>query len=194
MKSNTKQKILEVGARLMHKKGYNNTGLQEVLSIANVPKGSFYFYFKNKEDFGLQVVDCFFQHFKSTISTFIKDDSLPHIERIQSFLNHFLDFFVNGDYKGGCPIGNFTLEMADVNDRFREQLKIIFDQSSELIATQIQLAQEKKEISNLDDPRSIAEFIFFSWEGMIMKMKVANDNKALEQFNYFVFNQLIKKQ
>lgn len=193
MKTDTKQRILEVGARLMHEKGYNNTGLQEVLKEAGVPKGSFYFYFKNKEDFGLQVVDCFFKHFEATISIFIENDSIPHVQRIQEFLTHFLDFFVNGEFKGGCPIGNFTLEMADVNDTFRKHLNLIFDRSSTIISNQIKQAQEKNEIGNMDDPKSLAEFIFFSWEGMIMQMKVTKDTKALTQFNHFIFSQLLRK-
>ena len=59
MRQNTRQKILEVGAEIIHLKGYNHTGLQEILQAAGVPKGSFYNYFKNKEDFGLQVIDFF---------------------------------------------------------------------------------------------------------------------------------------
>jgi len=52
-----KENILLTGARLIHEKGYNNTGLAEILRESGVPKGSFYFYFRNKEDFGLQVID-----------------------------------------------------------------------------------------------------------------------------------------
>ncbi|WP_372750888.1 TetR/AcrR family transcriptional regulator [Labilibaculum sp.] len=192
MKTNTKQKILDAGVRLMHEKGFNDTGLQEILKEASVPKGSFYFYFKNKQDFGIQVIDCFFQHFKSVLNRFTEDASMPHVQRLQTFFSGFLDFFVNGDFKGGCPIGNFTLEMADVNEDFREHLNLILEQSIDLIANQIKYAQEKKEIQNVDDPKTLAEFIFFSWEGMIMQMKVSKDRKHLEQFNCFVFNQLIR--
>ena len=194
MKKNTKQRILEVGAHIMHEKGFGATGIQEVLKVAEVPKGSFYFYFKSKEDFGLEVLDCFFAHFKSQLAPFIKDESKPHIQRVQNFLTGFLDFFVNGEYRGGCPIGNFTLEMADINDRFRNHLRNIINESSVLIAEQIKFAQEKKEITNMDDPKALADFIFFSWEGMIMQMKVERSPEALEKFNHFIFQQLLQKQ
>lgn len=192
MKTNTKQKILEVGVRLMHEKGFHDSGLQEILKEAGVPKGSFYFYFKNKQDFGLQVMDCFFQHFKTVLSGFTENDSMPHVQRIEAFFTGFLEFFVDGDFKGGCPIGNLTLEMADVNEDFRKHLQLILEESVCLIANQIRQAQEKGEIQNMDDPKSLAEFIFYSWEGMIMQMKVSKDKNHLEQFNYYVFNQLIK--
>jgi TetR/AcrR family transcriptional repressor of nem operon len=194
MKKNTKQRLLEVGAQIMHEKGFGATGIQEVLKTAEVPKGSFYFYFKSKEDFGIEVLDCFFNHFKANMEPFIKDESKTHIGRIQNFLTHFLDFFVNGDYKGGCPIGNFSLEMSDVNDRFRNHLKGIINLTCELISDQIKLAQENNEIMNMGDAKSLADFIFFSWEGMIMQMKVEKTEQALHKFNHFIFEQLLQKQ
>jgi len=55
----TKNRIIQKGAELVYLKGFNNTGIQEVLQAAEVPRGSFYFYFKNKEEFGLCLVDYF---------------------------------------------------------------------------------------------------------------------------------------
>jgi TetR/AcrR family transcriptional repressor of nem operon len=59
MKQDTKAHILDMGAQIVHQKGFNATGIQEVLNAAAVPKGSFYFYFKSKEEFGLQLIDHF---------------------------------------------------------------------------------------------------------------------------------------
>ena len=55
-KQTTKEKLIETGAALVHKQGYTNTGIQEILKTAGVPKGSFYFHFKNKEEFGVELV------------------------------------------------------------------------------------------------------------------------------------------
>jgi TetR/AcrR family transcriptional repressor of nem operon len=40
-KETTRNKVLEVGSRIIHQKGYNNTGVQEILHEAGVPKGPF---------------------------------------------------------------------------------------------------------------------------------------------------------
>jgi len=55
MLANTRKRIIETGAAIIHRKGFNHTGIQEILNAAKVPKGSFYNYFKSKEDFGLQI-------------------------------------------------------------------------------------------------------------------------------------------
>ena len=60
-----KTRILKAGARIVLEKGFCDTGLAEVLEAAQVPKGSFYFHFKNKEDFGLQLIDSFAEVLKA---------------------------------------------------------------------------------------------------------------------------------
>ena len=68
-KTDTKRKILEHGARLVHMKGFNHTGIQEILEVAGVPKGSFYFYFKSKEEFGLELVDYHLARFDQWVTS-----------------------------------------------------------------------------------------------------------------------------
>ena len=48
----TRQHILDLTKSLMTTKGYTAVGLAEVVGAAGVPKGSFYYYFKSKEEFG----------------------------------------------------------------------------------------------------------------------------------------------
>jgi len=59
MKVNARDEIIRKGAQLIHSQGYKATGLQQILDVAGIPKGSFYFYFKSKDDFGAAVIDYF---------------------------------------------------------------------------------------------------------------------------------------
>jgi TetR/AcrR family transcriptional repressor of nem operon len=53
----TKRRLLDVGLATLLERGYNATGIQDLLVATNVPKGSFYHHFGSKEDFALQVID-----------------------------------------------------------------------------------------------------------------------------------------
>ena len=46
----SKRKIIEAGARVFDKKGYENASLQDVLNETNMSKGGFYHYFSTKLD------------------------------------------------------------------------------------------------------------------------------------------------
>ena len=52
----TKRRLLDVGLATLLERGYNATGIQDLLVATNVPKGSFYHHFASKEDFALHVV------------------------------------------------------------------------------------------------------------------------------------------
>jgi len=122
MSHTTRDHILDVGGRLVHHKGYTATGLQEILSEAGVPKGSFYFYFKSKEEFGLALIDHYRTVLANQAGPILRDESQAPLERLARF---FLWFRVNFEREGfikGCPLGNLTQEMGDVNPAFREKL------------------------------------------------------------------------
>jgi TetR/AcrR family transcriptional repressor of nem operon len=97
----TKEKILMVGAEIIHRKGFNNTGIQEILKAAGVPKGSFYFYFKSKEDFGLHLIDFFGNFLFSRSEKYLNDSRGSPIERLRLFFDEFLTYFEKNEFKGG---------------------------------------------------------------------------------------------
>ena len=123
----TKGKILSAGAKLVWQKGFNNAGLQEILKIAGVPKGSFYFYFESKESFGLELIDVYISFFECELDGIMLDSSKGGLVRIKAFLDFFKMVLEKENYTGGCPLGNLALEMGDINERFAERISLGFD-------------------------------------------------------------------
>ena len=91
MALNTRDRIIETGAQIIHRKGFNHTGIQEILTAAGVPKGSFYNYFKSKDDFGLHVIDYFTAHFKEIAANTLEDSAISPMNRIYEFLTPYCD-------------------------------------------------------------------------------------------------------
>jgi AcrR family transcriptional regulator len=52
----TKERILDAAEGLMLVKSFHSVGLNEILTAVQVPKGSFYHYFKSKEQFGVEML------------------------------------------------------------------------------------------------------------------------------------------
>jgi len=61
----------------MIQKGYTAVGLSELLATAGVPKGSFYHYFRSKEEFGQALLEEYFSEYLGRV------DSLTHAENHQ---------------------------------------------------------------------------------------------------------------
>lgn len=88
MSTETKERIIARGAELIHRQGFNNTGIKEILDAAEVPKGSFYFYFKNKEDFGLAVIDHYRSMFREMNAGLLTSTEGTPLERLEFFSAH----------------------------------------------------------------------------------------------------------
>ena len=191
-KKETKARIIEAGARIIHKKGFNNTGIQEILDAAKVPKGSFYFYFKNKEDFGLQLIDYFERYFTEMVSGLINDKTMKPLERFDRILSTFQQYFESTEFQYGCPIGNLAQEMGDLNQPFRDRLKHSIDAMAAVLEELLAEAVAAGDISGNIEPKTAAHFIVSSWHGALMHMKVYKSPEPLEIQKRFVIDYLLK--
>jgi TetR/AcrR family transcriptional repressor of nem operon len=191
MTTDTKQRILKAGAKIVLQKGFYDTGLAEVLQAAKVPKGSFYFYFKNKEDFGLQLVDYFAGQLQERAQEFYNDAELTFPEKIRHLFAWQAEAFNKNDFKGGCPIGNLALEMGDRNPLFRKKLDQVFTAMKKGLTGLLEQAAQKGEISRTLDIEETAEFILYSWEGALLQMKVSKSTKPHEVFDRMIFERFL---
>ncbi len=188
----TRERIISTGAEIIHRKGFNNTGIKEILDAVGVPKGSFYFYFKNKEDFGLQVVDHFNSQFEGMTREILEDTSRPPLARLQALFRWFMDFFTSTSFTCGCPVGNLSQEMADLSPAFREKLQEAIDKMADIFSGVLREAREAGEIPADLDVRETAYFIIASWHGAIIRMKVMKNMAPLENHYRFIFDHLLK--
>lgn len=188
----TRERIIEAGASIIHRRGFNNTGIKEILDAAGVPKGSFYFYFRSKEDFGLQVVDHFNRRFEAMTRQVLGDAGPSPLGRLRALLTWFMEFFRAESFTCGCPVGNLAQEMGDLSPAFRDRLKESIDDMAALYSGVLEAAQRAGEISNDLDVRETAYFIVASWHGALIRMKVAKDIAPLENHYRFVFEHILK--
>ena len=69
--NDTRLHILDVGYQLIVNNGFNGVGLSQLLKEAEVPKGSFYHYFKSKEQFGEALIQHYFENYITKIESIL---------------------------------------------------------------------------------------------------------------------------
>lgn len=191
MKQDTKQAIIEAAAPLIHRQGFHRTGLKEILEAAGVPKGSFYFYFKSKEDFGLALID----HFSRQISERSGSEPLtpdePALSRLRRAFVSRRDTRASCGCMGGCPLGNLTQEMSDLSPVMREHLEKALNTVTSGIEALLRLAVERGELPPGTDAAQTAAFILDAWEGALMRMKAEKSVAPLDRFIRFIFDKVL---
>jgi len=192
MGTDTQTRILEKGAQLIRRNGFNNTGLNEILKAADVPKGSFYYYFDSKEDFGLKLIEYLHRHISKSFYGYLsKGSDTPPLDRLRTFFEYFRESFTNEEEKCGCPIGNITQELAAVNPKFREKLHNVCSDILEPVRMCLDEALQTGDLRHDTDTGKLAEFIINSWQGALIYLKVADCGRPLEIFEEYVFDELL---
>jgi TetR/AcrR family transcriptional regulator, transcriptional repressor for nem operon len=191
IKEDTRLALIRAGRRIIVEKGYNHTGIQEILLAVGVPKGSFYHFFNSKEEFGLAIIDYDSQLHDRIVEQYLGDISLNPLNRIKRYFTFKLEEFETLEYREGCLFGNLSQEMADQNDRFRLRLQEAVERWRDQFADCIQAAQDAGEISEQHSAKELAEFCLNSWEGALLQMKVTKSDAPLKNYIQFMFGTIL---
>ena len=186
-KSETKTLLIKTGIKIIIRKGFNSTGIQEILKTADVPKGSFYFYFDSKDDFGLEIIDHYAQYYIREIDIKLQNKCFPPITRLRNFFSAFSKKFEEDNFSGGNLLGNLMQEMGDINETFRKKLRTIYSIIINKFIGCLKEAQLKGSLSESLDVKETVEFIISAWEGALMRAKIDKSIKPIKQFDTFIF-------
>lgn len=188
-KTNVRDKLIAVALELFHTKGYNGCGVLDITDAAGVPKGSFYNHFKSKELLALAVLDLYQKIARFDV---LSDKGIPPIQRLKSHFKSYGALHVKWHFNRGCLMGNFGAEMSSQSPVTRRALKKAFDNWCNAVAEVLREAKERKEIAAHHDPASLARFLVNSWEGAVMRSKVARNTAPFEDFFTVAFNSILK--
>ncbi len=103
-KSNAKERILETAAKLFHKKGYSEVGINEIIETAETAKASFYQHYPSKEALCEAWLDAVHERSENHRSDIIESSTTP-AEKIANYFNDLEAFMLKSEFRG-CPYSN----------------------------------------------------------------------------------------
>lgn len=189
-----KLEIIQKSSEIMYLKGYNATGVQELADAANIPKGSFYNYFKSKEDFAIDLMDSYCAMGCQMMSEILEDKSLTPLKRIEKLFSEMTEHFTKDEkFQKGSFVGNLCQEMGDISKPIRKAAERSFNHMKEPIIKLLQEAQDAGEISKSHDIEDLAEFMMNSKEGALLRMKSSKNARPLKVFQDMIMRLLLIK-
>jgi TetR/AcrR family transcriptional repressor of nem operon len=184
----TRMALIWCGTELLTERGFQITGIEEILSRVGVPKGSFYHYFKSKQDFGIAVIDNYVDFYDEKMSRIFDDESSSPLSRIQRFVDDGKDGMTRYEFKRGCLIGNMGQELASLNDEFRMRLETVLISWEARLKICLDLAVASKELPDNTDTQALSNFFWIGWEGAILRAKLTCSTAPLDQFSTMFFS------
>jgi TetR/AcrR family transcriptional repressor of nem operon len=183
--------IVITGSRLIYLRGYKNTSINDICRAADIPKGSFYYHFGSKEDFAVQIIERHYESIRTRLEIYFSSTGGGYLDRLKEFFAENKRHLAEQNFSGGCPIGNLAQELSDVNHVLRGKLDETFDKVKSLFRLFLEKARENGETPLRFDPDEAANFIFNSWEGALVRMKVKKNASPLLLFEKYIFSGLL---
>ena len=185
--------LLAAGMNVLHERGYNGTSINDIVKAAEMPKGSFYFYFDSKEQFAIEAIDYYIEEGNREFMTLLNAEEGSAKDRLLNFYHHRIDINVKQlQCNRGCLVANLAGEMSDVNEQIRLKTKYHFDMTMEALATVIEEAQIAGEIVNEERSKDLASAIEEAWRGALTTMKACQCEAPLNNFKNIILKYLLK--
>lgn len=193
-KLETRELLIRKGMDLLTEKGFISTGISELLAGSQIPKGSFYHYFKSKDEFGLEVLDTYGRYFDDLLDGYLLDETSAPLDRLHHFISGATRWIIKHEFRRGCLIGNVGQEASGLDQAFCQKLELIFQGWQSRIEICLEAARADHDIPpEIDCPR-MAAFFWIGWEGAILRAKLVKSEAPLILFADVFFDQLTSKK
>lgn len=192
MADNTKDKLIDAAVSLIAVKGFNSTGIAEILAQVKVPKGSFYHYFKSKDDLGLAVIDHYGHLLCEGLATFLETTPGSPLTRLRLYFEGVLAYFGEHFGRCNCLLGNLGQELALQSDAMRHAIYRHYEGVERLIAGCLDEAKSAGELAAEADTCLLARQLFAAWEGCLIRAKLQQNTQPLEELLALYFGQWLK--
>lgn len=129
----SRARVVAAAANLLQRRGYNGTGLSEIIKASATPKGSLYFHFPGgKEELTIAALQESGAEFSDKLRQLIRPETPPGAALEIASLA-LADELVESGFEKGCPLATVTLEAAAASEAIRKTCEEQFRGWSELI-------------------------------------------------------------
>ena len=176
----TREHLLAVGEHLCLARGFIGMGLSELLRTAQVPKGSFYHYFRSKEAFGVVVLEQYHHRFHQHLRTQLAAPPGEHGKRLLFWYQNALQEFCISGRLSNCLTVKLSAEVCDLSEDMRAALDNGARCVMVLLAESLQCARESGELCFEPSPQTLAQVLYALWLGASLQAKLSRSPDALE--------------
>ena len=195
--SSTRQRIIDSALYLFWLRGYTATGIAEILQRAAANSGSFYHFFKTKEELLLAVLELYLQSLHPVVVAPVSERLKDPIERVFGILEFYRGNLLATGCTYGCPIGRLALEIPEEQFRVHKRLADNFDGWTTAIQNFLEDARPR--LPRNTDLQTLSKFILTVMEGGVMQARAHRDIAPFDASvthlrAYFEFLQAQQKQ
>lgn len=175
-----KQHILHTARPIIAGKGFAAVGLNEILSAAGIPKGSFYYYFSSKDQFGEVLLDSYFVEYLAQLEQILFAAQGTAASRLMSYWQAWEQTQSSQDAAYMCLAVKLGGEVSDLSEAMREALRKGTTQIMGRIADCIAEGRADGSISAPVDAAQAGMQLYELWVGASLLEKIHRDGHLFQ--------------
>jgi TetR/AcrR family transcriptional repressor of nem operon len=176
----TRRSILDAAQRIMSHKGFAAVGINEVLSEAGVPKGSFYHYFSSKDAFGEAMMKSYFTDYLADMDRVLAGPDLTSAQRLMNYWQNWRETQSLDECQGKCLAVKLGAEVSDMSESMRLALKEGTTAIVDRLERTISAGLKDGSLSVDGEARATAEVLYDMWLGASVMAKIHRDITPLD--------------
>lgn len=179
----TRQRLIEAAARLVHSRGYNAVGVKDVCEAADANKGSFYHFFDSKE----ALMGAVLAEYREKVRAV--REALPRTARAIEQLPMMYDAaalmiltqYQESGHVQGCPIGSVGAEIATQSEMIRQAVCEALDEMTAAVEQLVERAVEEGALDRGTDIKALAQRLLAYVQGATLLAKSKNDPSLMQE-------------
>ncbi|MGI3903266.1 MAG: TetR family transcriptional regulator C-terminal domain-containing protein [Janthinobacterium lividum] len=187
-----RDKIVASGMQTVHERGFATSGLREITAAAGVAQGSFTNHFASKEEFGVAILDRYFEHMRTIIGRTLEDPVRDPLARLRAYFDTVTELFASAGWRFGCLAGNMSLEAAEHSEAIRHKLEAIFAEWTPPFAMAIREAQAAGDVPPDLDADEAGAALLEAWHGAMLRMKIERSSAPLDRFKRLILPAVLR--
>ncbi len=175
-----RDRILSSGQRIMGGKGFSAVGLNEVLSAAGVPKGSFYHYFGSKEAFGEALLDDYFAAYLADMDRIFTTSGSNRAQQLDAYFSAWKENQSFEDCQGKCLAVKLGAEVADLSQGMRAVLQRGTASIIARLAQVLEAGAAEGSLAFTGTPGAVAQSLYELWLGASLMVKIVRSSQPFD--------------
>jgi AcrR family transcriptional regulator len=163
--SDTRLHILQKAFELIYMKGYQATSVDDIIGLAKLTKGAFFYHFTSKHEMGIAMIREVMLPgmYRSILKPF--DNANNPVNEIYLMMKGLLQdqFF---DVKYGCPAMNLIEEMAPLDETFKKELGKLVIAFRKAIEKNVAAAMANGQLARTINAEQVSIFVTTGYSGI----------------------------
>jgi AcrR family transcriptional regulator len=168
---NTRNAIVEASMRLFAKRGYHGTSVAQIAKATGLTKGALYWYFKDKEDLFLTVLDRIKENWQSTIMSRV-EASDGVVEKLAQLFDATSEMVAGAEHPQSMHLFLVSAGAQPELREFEDAIKAAYDGYIKTLTDTLRTGQESGEIRRDFDAESAAVGIIGCLEGIVLQARL----------------------